>query len=331
MPVIAALVYPEGLASSITLPAEIVHASNQMVAAQNRSLALTKFLTVSTTGSPQVEFSTGLTMACSGDVEDLSRCDVLLLPAIWRHPRKALRHVEPLFEVLHSAYQSQTILCSVGTASSLLAEAGLLDGKVATTHWMDFHRFAARYPQVELKRRHLITQNDRIFCVGSVNSIADFMVYQLGEWYGTNIARAVEAQFSPEARQSFETAAFLQQAPGNHHDAIVRELQDYLQANLAKPHKLEQLARRAEVAPRTLSRRFKHATGESPLEHLQKLRVKEAQSMLQHTDLSLAEIGWRCGFRSASRFSTAFRRISGLAPRDYRNAVRGKRFGAVKH
>ncbi|MEO0437486.1 MAG: helix-turn-helix domain-containing protein [Pseudomonadota bacterium] len=330
MPVISALVYPEGLASSITLPAEIVHASNQMVAAQNRAVGLTKFVTVSTTGLPQVEFSTGLTMACNGSLEDIKRSDVILLPAIWRHPRKALRHVEPLFETLHNAYQSQTILCSVGTASSLLAEAGLLEGKVATTHWKDFNRFAKRYPQVQLKRRHLITQNDRIFCVGSVNSIADFMVYQLGEWYGSGIARAVEAQFSPEARQSFETAAFLKQAPGNHHDAVVRELQDYLQSNLARPHELAQLARQAEVAPRTLSRRFKHATGESPLEYLQKLRVKEAQSMLQHTDLSLAEIGWRCGFSSASRFSTTFRRISGLTPRDYRNAVRGKRFGAIK-
>ncbi|MEM8489607.1 MAG: helix-turn-helix domain-containing protein [Pseudomonadota bacterium] len=329
MPLIVALVYPEALATSVTLPAEIIHAANQLARAQLPEAPQSQFLTVTTQDQKTVTFTSGLTLTATGSLDAISEADVLLLPAIWRHPRRVLQRVAPLFERIRQAYQNDALVCSVGTASGLLAEAGLLTHKAATTHWQDFDRFAARYPQVALKRRHLITQSDRIFCAGSVNSIADLMVYLLTQWYGTSVARAVEAQFSPEARQSFETAVFTQQSPENHHDSAVREVQDFLAHHLAEPHTLADLAGLAGLSTRSLSRRFKDATGTSPLAHLQMLRLREARELLQHTDLSLAEVSWRCGFRSASRFSASFRARNGLTPRGYRRAVRGKRFSAL--
>lgn len=326
MPTAAIVLYPEALASSATLPVEILHAAAQMsrsnrgrgVASSSRFLGLSEDSTVT--------LDSGLRLSIDAHFSMLEQCDLLILPAVWRHPRRVLSRFDPWYGRLRELYAGGATICSVGTASAILAESGLLDGRPATTHWHDFDRFAAAYPRVDLKRRHLITQSERLYCAGSVNSIADFMVHQVEQWYGERIARAVEAQFSPEARQSFENAAFLQQSPGAHHDAVIREAQDLMQQHPAEPHTLLRLAQSSGLSARSFGRRFRKATGETPMHYLLKLRVREAKALLQHSDLSLSEIAWRSGFSSPSRFSQAFRAIADMSPRDYRDAVRGKRF-----
>lgn len=328
------LLYPQALATSATLPAEILGAAAQLSRASDRIprpaevrlLSANAIDKTKPSPSPSVNLSSGLTLQVDGDYRDLASCDLLILPAIWRHPRRVLTHHTHLLPLLRKSYDQGADLCSVGSASSLLAEAGLLNGHPATTHWHDFERFARAYPDVDLKRRHLMTHSERLYCVGSVNSIADFMVHKLGQWYGARIARAVEAQFSPEARQSFETAAFLQQSPGTHHDEVIRDIQDFLQQNLAEPHSLGSLAAMSGLSERSLGRRFRQATGEAPMAYLAGLRIREARALLQHSDLSIAEIAWSAGYSSPSRFSQAFRNATALTPRQYRSAVRGKRF-----
>ena len=328
----AILLYPEALATSITLSAEILSAAAQMSRASTRvarpvSIKLLRAIEPPEPDAAQtITLSAGLRMSVDGNFDELQDCDLLILPAIWRHPRRVQRQCSACLPKIRELYARGADLCSVGTASHLLAAAGLLDKHPATTHWQDFERFASTYPDVELKRRHLITHSERIYCAGSVNSIADVMVHKVGEWYGARIARAVEAQFSPEARQSFETAAFLAQSPGAHPDEVIREIQDHLQHNPDDAHSNGSLAAMTGLSPRSFTRRFRQATGESPMRYLAKLRIREARALLQHTDLTVADIGWRSGFSSPSRFSQAFRKATQLSPREYRAAVRGKRF-----
>jgi len=324
----ACYLYPEALATSVTLPAEILQAAAQLARARNRHSRGAQMRLLSDSRTGQLKLQSGLWLRTDGAIGELDACDLLILPAIWRHPRRVLARSATRLDVLRRVHDAGGVICSVGSASSLLAEAGLLDERVATTHWQDFDRFAAAYPGVQLKRRHLITQSDRLYCVGSVNSIADFMVHIVSQWYGERIARAVEAQFSPEARQAFASAAFSQQAPGSHHDALVRDAQDHMEAEPGAAHTLQSLADLVGLAPRSLGRRFRQATGQSPMQYLRELRLREARALLLHSDLGIAEVGERCGFASASRFAQVFRAGAGLSPRDYRTAVRGKRFAA---
>ena len=323
----AFVLYPEALATSVTLPAEILHAASQLARARGYRGRQAEVKILGLADAPTQSLDSGISLALDAPLESLTECDLLILPAIWRHPRRVLRRMAPWVPLLKELSAAGTTICTVGSSSSVLAEAGLLDGRPATTHWHDFDRFALEYPSVQLKRRHLITQSDNLYCVGSVNSIADFMIHLLEGWYDPGVARAVEAQFSPEARQSFETAAFLQESPGAHHDGLVRLVQDTLQSEFSAPHTLASLAAQVGLSARSLSRRFQTATGTSPMQYLQQLRVKEARALLQHSDLSVADVGWRCGFSSPSHFTQAFRRATEMTPRDFRAAVRGKRFG----
>jgi transcriptional regulator GlxA family with amidase domain len=327
---VAGLLYPEALATSLTLPAEVVRASAQLSRARRGRPRPVQVRLYSDRGPGSVTLESGVQLRAEADMAALQRCDLLILPAIWRHPRRVFRRLTPYLDILRQVYERGAIICSVGSASGLLAEAGLLDGRVATTHWQDFERFEKAYPSVQLKRRHLITQSDRLYCVGSVNSIADFMVHLVGRWYGDGVARAVESQFSPEARRAFAGAAFLERTPGAHHDALVRDAQDRMEAAPGEPYSLEELARSVGLSPRSLGRRFRQATGQAPMQFLRDLRLQEARNLLQNSDLGIAEVGEHCGFAAASRFSQVFREQMGMSPREYRVAVRGKRFASIE-
>jgi len=321
----AAVLYPQAMATSVSLPMEILHAASQTASVAHR-------------GQPQVEFkllgpnqrmlrlASGIALKPDLALDKKPPLDLLVLPAIWRNPLPAVAANRAILAQLRDYAASGTRICSVGSGSFLLAEAGLLDGKPATTHWNYLDAFRQRYPSVELKSRHLITQADNIYCVGSVNSIADLMVHIIEEWFGSRVARAVENQFSPEIRRSFSAAAYQNEADSSHHDELVAEAQQWLQNHHAEPGSLAALAERLEVSQRTLGRRFQRATGMSPQAYLQSLRLTGAKDLLRHSNLSVGEIAWQLGIADVSYFSQMFRQHAGMSPLKYRQAVRGKLF-----
>lgn len=321
----AAALYPQALATSVTLPMEILQAASQMASVQDRGAFQVRFLLAAPDLTP-LTLGSGIILRPDITLAELPPLDLLLLPAIWRNPLAAVAGAQDWLALLCEQAARGTRICSVGTGSYLLAEAGLLDGKAATTHWNYFEAFSRRYPAVDLKTRHLITQSDNIYCVGSVNSIADLMVHIVEEWFGSRIARAIENQFSPEIRRSFRAAAYQKEANSSHHDEVVAQAQQWLQINLSSPVTMAQLAEHTQMNARTLHRRFKRATGMTPLTYLQSLRIAGAKELLRHSNLTVGDIAWQHGMQDVSYFSQLFRRHSGMSPLQYRNAVRGKLF-----
>jgi transcriptional regulator GlxA family with amidase domain len=322
---VAALLYPDALATSITLPLEILQAAAQMARVKNRHSAEIKSLMAASSREPVSVFG-GITLHPDISCMDLPPLDLLIIPAIWRNPLATIRTARPWLEQLGLIAGSGTRVCAVGTGATLLAEAGLLDGRPATTHWNYFETFRRRYPQVKLKSRHLITQSDNIYCVGSVNSIADLMVHVVEEWYGEVIARMVENQFSPEIRSPFRAAAYQTEPHSSHHDELVLEAQQWLHDHLSRKLSIGALANELGVSTRSLNRRFHQATGLSPQAWLQQLRVSQARDLLRHSNLTVSEVSWQVGISDASHFGYLFRTHVGMTPARYREAVRGKLF-----
>lgn len=321
----AAILYPDALATSVTLPMEILQAASQMASVGERGRPQVRFLLAGPDTTP-MSLASGIVLQPTVRYRELPPLDLILLPAIWRNPRPTLRGAGPWLDLLAGIATTGTRICTVGTASALLAETGLLDGRPATTHWNYFAQFRRHYPKVQLKTRHLITQSDNLYCVGSVNSIADVMVHIVEDWFGTRVARAVEQQFSPEIRQSFRAAAYQGGAGGAHHDETVVQAQQYLQERMAGGANLGELARRLGISPRTLNRRFREATGLGPQQYLNNLRLGTARDLLRRSNLSVSEISWQVGLQDVSYFSRLFRRHHGVNPVRYREAARGKLF-----
>ena len=321
----AALLYQDALATSITLPMEILRAASQMASVQSRGQEQVRFV-LAGPDRKAMKLASGITIKPDRTYDELPALDLLLLPAIWRNPQPTVRQSAQWRQLLPEYAAAGTKLCSVGTGSCLLAEAGLLAGRPATTHWNYFEQFARRYPDTLLKSRHLITQSDNIYCVGSVNSIADLMVHIVEEWFGSRIARAIENQFSPEIRRGFGAAAYQNEPDSSHHDESVVQAQQWLQEHLTTRVSMASLASQLGMSTRTLNRRFKGATGFSPQAYLQNLRMAAAKDLLRHSNLGIGDIAWQVGLQDVSYFSQLFRRHCGVSPLRYREAVRGKLF-----
>lgn len=331
MPHITLLALPNALASSLSLPMEMFTAADQLARTQHYLHAgdgkreALRHDVVGPNGTEAV-MANGLTLKLSGQPGDIEQTDLLIVPALWRNPLTVLRQHQHLLPWLRQLAARGSWLCAVGTGSFLLAEAGLLDALPATTHWFYFDQFSKRYPQIPLQRRHLITEAGNIFCAGSVNSVADLAIHFIDKMYGRQIARKVEAQFSPEIRRPFEMHAYSLGHGDVHADEVVAQAQDYLRRRQHETLRMPQLAEHLGISPRSLNRRFKEATGTSPGEYLQQQRLNNARDLLRTSNLSIAEVAAACGYGDSGYFCRLFNATMKQTPRAYRDAARGKLF-----
>jgi transcriptional regulator GlxA family with amidase domain len=258
----------------------------------------------------------------------LQEADLVIVPSLWRAPAAIVRRHPRATAALKRLAENGCRMCAIGTGSYFLADAGLLDGRSATTHWSFFADFAARFPRVLLQRRHLITRSGPFYCAGSVNSSADLMIHFIGELFGAPAARQVESQFSPEIRRPFSALTHIQGEIGAHGDELVWMAQDWMLAHLAEPLRIPVLARRFGLSERSFGRRFHAAVGTSAARFLQNARLATARDLLRESNASISEVAQRCGYPDPSHFSRAFRAKVGSSPQVYRQQVRGKLFTA---
>ena len=320
---IAALLHPDILASSITLPMEILTGAAQALGrASQQALSIRCF----SRDGGLLTIQSGLTLATES-LDALGEIDLLIIPAIWRQPRRVLRRHPEHIDTIARHLDSGGMTISIGSGSFLLAETGRMNGRAVTTHWQWFDAFAIRYPKVHLERQQLITESDNVFCVSSVNSVADLMVYLCGEIFSPRVARHIENQFSPEIRQRFSPSPL--DAPRDlHHDELIADAQTELMRDLRSTPAMPALSAKLGVSARTLTRRFKSATGVSISGYIQQRRLDEAQSLLRRTNLSITEVGVAVGINDSSHFARLFREQTGLTPSAFRTAVRDKAFSA---
>ncbi|MEH6557071.1 MAG: helix-turn-helix domain-containing protein [Oceanicoccus sp.] len=325
---ISLLALPSCLTTSISLPLEILNAANELARIRNRKQAPLVIDIIGKNVGP-ITTAGGLSIMSTATPADIKQTDLLILPSLWRNPIATLRQHQWLLPWLIQMADQGSTICAVGTSSFFLAEAGLLNHKPATTHWYYFDTFEKHFPQVDLKRQHLITQAQTIFCAGSVNSIADLMVYLVTNHHGQKIARQVEAQFSPEIRRAFGEHAFLQRDNSPHNDEIIIEAQEYLQQNYQSPLSIASLADQLQLSPRSFNRRFKKAAGITASDYLQNHRLHVARELLRTSNLSISEIAAQSGYQDNSYFCQRFKMKMGQTPLSYRQSVRGKLFKII--
>lgn len=335
MPHITLLALPNALASSIALPMEMLTAADNLVRThlyQGKTAAASSLHchVVATEKEREITTATGLTLRLSGHALDIAATDLLIIPALWRNPLITLRRHTQLLPWLQQLARNDTHICAVGTGSFLLAEAGLLTHKPATTHWFYFDQFARRYPQIQLQRHHLITEAGNIFCAGSVNSVADLTIHFIELYYGAQIARKVEAQFSPEIRRSFESHVYTEGGADLHGDELIAQAQDILRSRYAEPVNIEELAHQLGISARSFNRRFRNATGINPNLYLQQQRLNTARELLRTSNLSITEVANAVGYSDSDYFSRRFRNAMKQTPSSYRASVRGKLFSVTR-
>jgi len=313
------------LASSITIPLEMLFAArsiSQVSRSRNHDLQLE----VVGRHTMPVAMAGGLSLVPTVDIGKDRHYDLIFVPGLWGSPHKVLRKSASLLDWLRDRHRAGSTLVSLVTGSYFLAEAGLLDNRSCTTHWYYFDDFQSRYPAARLDRRRFITQDNDLYCTGSVNAARDVTLHLVEELFGEAIADEIAKHFTHEIKRSYESLLLAGQQQNTHHDETIIKIQEWFQAHYTVPVRLDRVAAEFRLSVRSLNRRFKTATGVTPLHYLQGIRMEHAKQLLKQSNLAIAEISDAVGYQDTSYFSSLFRKQAGVTPRKYRELVRSKQF-----
>jgi transcriptional regulator GlxA family with amidase domain len=270
---------------------------------------------------PPLRTENGLPIAPELGLEALAEAGTVVIPA-WRDFRE--RPPEPLLEALRDAHRRGARIASLCTGAFVLAAAGLLDGRPATTHWMHAPEMARRFPAVKLDPAVLyVDGGDGIYTSAGSAAGMDLCLHLLRLDHGAAAANMVARRMVVPPHRDGGQAQFVEAplptaATG---DRLAATL-DWAIANLDQPLGLPLLAAHAQLSERTFARRFMAVTGSTPLRWLLRQRVSAAQRLLETSDLTVEEIAERCGFGSPASLRLHFGRQVGTSPTSYRLTFR---------
>jgi transcriptional regulator GlxA family with amidase domain len=233
----------------------------------------------------------------------------------------ALTRLAPLSRWLAERHALGVSIAATCTGPFLLAEAGLLDGRSATTTTWFAEVFEQRYPAVQLDAAATLVEAGRITTSGGAFSYIDLTVHLVERLAGKELARALARFVVMDNRREPHTHELIAHHV-RHHDPLILKAEKWMRAHLKREIRIDEMADHLAVSARTLMRRFKERTGESPSAYLQKLRVEAAKALLAGTHHRIEQIPERVGYRDESTFRRLFKKHAGVSPREYR-----RRFG----
>jgi transcriptional regulator GlxA family with amidase domain len=317
--------YKKVLGTSITIPMEMLNAADLIARIHHPKSSKLKLQIVSL-DEANIKLNAGLEILCKNKLSDIVKSDIIILPAMWGNPLGVSKKYPEFLQWLRLKSQDKPLICAVGTGSYFLAEAGLLDHKVATTHWYYFDQFEKHYPNVQLKRERFITKSGNIYCTGSVNSVRDVLLHIIEQHYGEQVANQVSSHFTHELKLSYPSSFLNSPGQNFHDDEAIIDIQEWMHQHFNIEINMSQVSKKFELSQRSLNRRFKKATGLSPIQYLQEIRLEKAKELLKTSNLAIAEVAYNVGYPDSAYFSSLFRRVVTLSPGEYRRLVRKKIF-----
>jgi transcriptional regulator GlxA family with amidase domain len=227
---------------------------------------------------------------------------------------------EGVMKAIRSALRRGARVASICTGAFVLASTGVLDGLRATTHWLAAPELARRHPAITVDPNVLYVDNGRLLASAGAAAGFDLCLYLIRRDWGAEIAaRTARALVMPLERAGGQ-AQFIAYDPPSDTGTPIGKLLEWIERNLSVELTLPQLARRAAMSLRTLSRRFHEQVGETPAAWIARARVARAQRLLETTDRSVDEVALAVGFRSSTVLRDHFSRALGISPRAYRQS-----------
>jgi len=258
----------------------------------------------------------------NGRMPETENCSAVIVPPNLSHARG--EHDTAIHAWLNHQHACGALVCSVCAGAFWLAHAGLLKGRVVTTHWALAEEFRTSFPDVHVNTGHLLIDDNDIVTAGGLMAWTDLGLFLINQFLGPQAVSQTARHFliDPAGREQRNYRSF--NPCFTHGDEEIRAIQHWLEGHSGEDITVAGMAARVCMSQRTFLRRFKAAAGLTPNTYLQALRVEKARGLLECTRLPVSEIGWRAGYRDASAFSRIFYRTTGLTAGDYR-----KRFGIM--
>lgn len=318
------LVHDASVPSSITAPIDALHIANKLARLQHPGAPppLEVRLVSARGGAVRV----GYGVSFETEVVRPDELDVLYVsPINYARTSELIRHLDGLVaerQVMRRCADADLHINTACNGSLLLAEAGVLDGRRATTSWWLANLARERYPLVEMQMDEMIVHDGKLTTAGAATAEYELCFHLIEMAGGAPLAQNVSRLLLVDrqrASQAPYVSLALSETP---RQGLSERAEKWLLKRLHEAISVRELADHCSVSERTLLRRFHQDFGATPLEYVQKLRVERAKALLESTRLSFEEIVGRCGYQDVSSFRRLFKNVVHMTPNDYRERYR---------
>lgn len=251
-------------------------------------------------------------------IGEILRTDLVLIPGFLFTLKDALPAFPGYGPWLRQQHAQGAVVASMCTAAFMLAEAGMLDGLRATTHWAFADLFRRRYTGVCLEEAQILCEDDRVITCGGASAAMDLLLHLIRRFASLDLAHKCGKYLLVDNVRSEQSVYALCSLPKNHGDGDILRVQNWLEDHFDQPLLINDMAQQFGFGVRNFKRRFKEATGYTPLTYLQTLRLERAKQLLESTRMTLDSITYKVGYEDSNSFRRLFQQRVGLLPAAYR-------------
>lgn len=253
-------------------------------------------------------------------IRDIEKTDMVIIPALAHNniPDILARNKEAISWIKRQ-YEQGAEIASICTGAFLLASTGLMKGRICSTHWNAAARFAALFPDVDLQPDKLITDEQGIYTNGGAFSFLNLLLYLIEKYYDRPTAVFCAKVFQVDIDRNSQSPFTIFNGQKDHADEEIRKAQTYLESNLSDKISMDELAGSLAISRRNFDRRFIKATGNTPIEYQQRVKIELAKKALETGRKTINEVMYEVGYADTKAFRDLFKKITGLSPVDYRN------------
>ena len=264
-----------------------------------------------------VECEAGVFVRASG-AADMERPDIALVPGLDDDVVPSFERNRKWAPWLARWHSEGTIVAASCTGAFLLAEAGLLDGRAATTHWFAAGEFSARFPRVHLTADRMLIDDGDVITSGGATTFLNLALHLVGRFGGPERAAFAAKVLLIDGDRRAQAPYMAPPGRRDHGDPLVHAVQDTIERQLSKPIAVPALALAHAISERTLHRRFRETLGLTPGTYVREARMDRARALLEATSLTIGHVADAVGYMDEAAFRRAFQAEAGISPARYR-------------
>lgn len=268
--------------------------------------------------SEEVTIEGGLFLLHPKLLSKTGHADFIIIPSIDHNYVSAIENNQKLIAWIRKQYQKGTEIASICTGAFLLAATGLLDNKRCSTHWIAAEAFREMFPKVALAADSVITDEEGIYTNGGAFSFLNLMIYLIEKFYGRETAIYCSKIFQIDMERNSQSPFTIFTGQKHHDDALIQEAQTRIEHDFSEKIVFEELASELAVSRRNFDRRFVQATGNTPVEYWQRVKIEAAKRHFETSRKNINEVMYEVGYSDHKTFRNVFRKITGLSPLEYR-------------
>jgi transcriptional regulator GlxA family with amidase domain len=269
--------------------------------------------------SKKVDFYGGIfTVKPHTHISSIAKTDLIIIPSLNHNFKNAVKGNQKLIDWLAMQYKEGAEVASICTGAFMLASAGLLEGKNCSTHWAAADQFKTMFPNVNLQPDQLITDEHGIYTNGGAYSFLNLMLYLIEKYFDRTTAIYCSKVFQIEIDRTSQSSFTIFTGQKAHGDETVKKAQDYIEGNLNEKISIEELSSKFSLGRRNFDRRFIKATGNTPVEYAQRVKIESAKKALETSRKNINEVMYEVGYSDVKAFREVFKKITGMSPVDYK-------------